>query len=502
MGCGSSNAAAAAPPQQAPADLAVQGAQSTANKDPAPVGNINAGTEDIRIAPKVHEDIPPSPASKLFNTAAAIDVAPAEVDTKKESPRETAPAEPAEQISYQQAMSVAGAKTPSDIAAIVESAPKAFFESIFGFGKSIDEAKPGSNKFVIYFMIRVRLETGSGLVKHITVYRRFSQFELLREKLLHDKQHHGGNIPAMPKKKFFGAQRNVEFLNRRQSDLDQWMRAVSLLRQISSSEYCNLFLMEEADDAPPDFTILKTIDAIGLSKVTANASDTFSDDESEMDFSDLGSDTVSSLDNSRTNGSKKSSSMDADVVSALPPTPPPLPTSTSTLARNTEQNGVTIMPNKVRSPSIRAAFELGAKRTPKIYFDGIVSLGHGLGADSRLRKKMTLYYVLKIRYTDEQKCLELNIDVYRRYSQFENLRENLVNSRLHGEVPPLPKKKMFGRTNRSSDHALQRKAELDAWLREVSALPHICSDEYYKDFVTNGANKPPEQYTVVEDFKK
>ena len=499
MGCGSSNAAAALP-QQAPADL-TSSAQPTAMNDPEPVPtrSISTGTaREAIVAAKVQEDMPPSPASKLFNSVPTNDAASAVEDTKEEPPQETAPAEPVEKMSYQRSMSVAGAKTPSDIAAIVDSAPTAYFENIFGFGKSIDEAKPGSNKFVIYFMIRVRLETSSGLIRHITVYRRFSQFELLREKLLRDKQHHGGNIPTMPKKKFFGAQRNIDFLNRRQSDLNQWMRAVSLLPSVSNSEYCNLFLMEEADDAPPDFTVLKTIDAIGLSRVTSNVSETFSDDESEVEFSDLGSDTVSSLDNSRTNGYKKSSSTAADVVSALPPAPPP----SSTLARNTEQNGATIMPNKVRSPSIRAAFELGAKRTPKIYFDGIACFGHGLDADSRLRKKMTLYYVLKIRYTDEQKCLELNIDVYRRYSQFENLRENLVNSHLHGDVPPLPKKKMFGRTNRSSDHAMQRMADLNDWLRKVSALPHICSDEYYKDFVTNGANKPPEEYTADEEAFK
>jgi hypothetical protein len=403
---------------------------------------------------------------------------------------------------------IAGVNTPSDIAAIIESAPKAHAENIFGFGKCSDEAKPGKGKFVIYFMVKVRLESPTGVVMHTTVYRRYSQFELLREKLLREKKKYGGNIPVLPKKKYFGALRNLDFLNERQHDLDTWLRAVNRLPSVDESEYYNLFLMEEADDAPPQFVVLKTVDSIGLAQILAAVDDTFSDDESEMSETD--SEEWGSGNDVRTKPPCFDRAIEGGegiVVSGLPPLPPIIEDEL-TLVPDTEPNAAAVvatvgpMVGTTRSPSIRAAFELGAKRTPKIFFDGISSFGTGADTGAKLRKKSTLYYVLKIRYTDERKNIELDIRIYRRYSEFEKLRANLLISNLHGDIPLLPKKKLFGRTNRNNDHAMQRKEQLQEWLCKVAAYPHICSDEYYKAFVLREANKMPDNFILDECFIK
>lgn len=457
MGCASSKDAAAASPSDAPSELTVAGKAGCKNhcsdiKD-AEV-NLRADTAPVSSVNKLFAAVSDDASDNTMVVNQQVMVLKRQPGNLEESPRK-----------------VSVINTPSEVAAIIENAPRAYAEYIFGFGKCADEAK-GGNKVVIYFMIRVRVESNGGAVKHITIYRRYSQFELLREMLLENKNNHGGNIPSLPKKKYFGVHRNMVFLNERHNDLNQWLRLVSALPGVHGSEYYNLFLLEEADDCPPYFIILKTIDSVGVYNTTVPLNDDFSDNESELSC-------VDSEDES--NG----------PISELPPAP--LVTS---LTRNTEANATTSFA-KFRSPSIRAAFELGAKRTPKIYFDGISSFGMGLDKDSMIRKKKkTIYFVLKFRYTDEQKNLELDIVVYRRYSQFAALRENLVKSSLHGDIPPLPPKKMFGRTNRSSEYAMQRKDGLNGWLTEISELPHICSDEYYKDFVTNEANQPPDEYVT------
>jgi hypothetical protein len=494
MGCGSSNADVASP-HEAPADMAAAGAGAGVGGREA--RSTSAASQASERAVMI------SPAMALF------DAAPPEPEAGKGADQPPPPPLGA---------TIAGVNTPSDVAAIIERVPRARAENLFGFGKSADEAKPGQGKFVIYYMIKIRLESASGVITHITVYRRYSQFELLREKLLRERKKYGGTIPVLPKKKYFGALRNLDFLNGRQHDLDIWLSAVNRLPFIEENEFYNLFLMEEADDAPPEFVVLKTVDAIGLAKIMAAHDDTFSDDESEMSDIDSEVGTVSGNNDraksfDRGSGAGAGGEEGGGMLSGLPPLP-----SISEVAVNTEFNAATLIATaapvpaapeliRTRSPSIRAAFELGAKRTPKIFFDGILSFGTGVDSTgkfsgARIRKKTTLYYVLKIRYTDEQKCLQLDIIVYRRYSEFEKLRDNLLSSSLHGDIPLLPKKKLFGRTNSNIDHALLRKEELQEWLNIVGTYPHICSDEYYKAFVTKGANKAPEDFVVDDCFKK
>jgi len=90
--------------------------------------------------------------------------------------------------------------------------------------------------------------------------------------------------------------------------------------------------------------------------------------------------------------------------------------------------------------------------------------------------------------------------VYRRFSQFRRLSDVLRSEGYY--VPVLPPKKLLGTF--SPDFVRQRRADLEAWLvnlAEQHALYPGGKDpqmhEYYRQFLTEGANRPPQSLVRV-----
>eukprot|EP01035_Chromulina_nebulosa_P020561 gene20561-26666_t len=90
--------------------------------------------------------------------------------------------------------------------------------------------------------------------------------------------------------------------------------------------------------------------------------------------------------------------------------------------------------------------------------------------------------------------------VYRRYSQFRRLSDVLRSEGYY--VPVLPPKRLLGTFN--TDFIKQRKNDLEAWLRglEDQHIAHNGSKDpqthpYYRQFLTEGANCPPQPLTRV-----
>eukprot|EP00605_Chrysophyceae_sp_TOSAG23-4_P002551 GSChrysophyteH1.ASY1.ANO1.2816.1 assembled CDS len=122
-----------------------------------------------------------------------------------------------------------------------------------------------------------------------------------------------------------------------------------------------------------------------------------------------------------------------------------------------------------------------------INFCRISAVGTARDSD---KKAYSVYY-LNVKCTSS---VPNNWFVYRRYSQFRRLSDVLRSEGYY--VPVLPPKKLLGTFN--PEFVRQRRADLETWLSSV-AVQHTMhagakdpqSHPYYRQFLTEGANKPP-----------
>lgn len=136
---------------------------------------------------------------------------------------------------------------------------------------------------------------------------------------------------------------------------------------------------------------------------------------------------------------------------------------------------------------------LSVPENAKLNFCRISAVGTARDADE---KAYSVYYI-------DVKCTVAspsNWFVYRRYSQFRRLSDVLRSEGYY--VPVLPPKKNLG--SFTPEFVRQRRAELETWLSNL-ALQHTLYagakdaqlHPYYRQFLTEGANKPPQPLVRV-----
>jgi hypothetical protein len=367
-----------------------------------------------------------------------------------------------------------------------ESAPviRAISGTVYAMGKSPDENHP--DRSVAYFVIRVKLEDyDNGLTSQTVVYRRFSQFEQFRARLILGRAKLHETIPPLPKKKLIGkTNKNDNHLFQRQTGLESWLRLVGQLPRIVQDETFQLFLTEGAGDEPDGFQFnFQDPNIVGRL-----SDDESSDEDSEEESLDDGGSVEVIVHHSASAGAQgqgqgqspqeqeqkkraDSSSCGGGAVPAelLVPVPPPLPVP----------------------PAIP---------THTYVYQSLSGYGSGTDTTKRNKTSTCIYYAVRVNSSTVGVKGIHEMTVYRRFSQFEHLRENLMATKKY-IVPILPKKKMFGNTSTNTGHMMNRKNELTVWLRTITdTLPNITEEPLYINFISADADTEPANYCAHGTF--
>jgi hypothetical protein len=308
------------------------------------------------------------------------------------------------------------------------------FIQIASFGRATDEAII-DKKYSVYFVVVVSIQNSINEdCIYITVYRRYSQFEILREKLIESGYK---NVPSLPRKTVARNSQDSGFLTKRKMALDQWLHEVEKsLPNVNENPYYKGFLREEANDAPKDFQIM-------------------SDDTTEDEYYS-------------TYQIRHGESVDIRSKS---------------ISFNMNKN--------IPKPPV---FNLPTNVHLDFHFEQIFSFGTALD-EIATERKYNVFYMLRVRIESANgECTW--ITVYRRYSQFEILREKLIESG-YKNVPSLPRKTVV-RNSLDSGFLTKRKMALDQWLHEVEkSLPNVNENPYYKGFLQEEANDAPVDFHVT-----
>lgn len=335
---------------------------------------------------------------------------------------------------------------------------------VYAMGKSADENNPGRN--LVFFVIRVKLEDyGNGLNSQTIVYRRFSQFEQFRERLLRSKLYE--SIPSLPKKKLIGkTNKNNNNLLNRQTALETWLRLICQLPNVIQDPTFQLFLTEGAGDEPFGF-VFNFHDP----SIVGRLSDDESSDEDDEEGS-LGDD-----------GS-------VEIIVHHHPYHSPVDRKGS---MDLEFSGET-------TASACTSATLPEPPTSTTYAYQTIS-GYGSGLDNTKRRKNStcIYYAIRVHSTTRGVKGVHEMLVFRRFSQFVHLRRDLMATKLYENIPYLPKKTLFGNTR--TGHMMKRKNELTAWMHSISdKLPNIVNDPCYIKFISDNADEEPENYCAHGTF--
>eukprot|EP00639_Heterosigma_akashiwo_P010509 CAMPEP_0206372172 /NCGR_PEP_ID=MMETSP0294-20121207/6949_1 /ASSEMBLY_ACC=CAM_ASM_000327 /TAXON_ID=39354 /ORGANISM="Heterosigma akashiwo, Strain CCMP2393" /LENGTH=183 /DNA_ID=CAMNT_0053819497 /DNA_START=32 /DNA_END=580 /DNA_ORIENTATION=+ len=95
--------------------------------------------------------------------------------------------------------------------------PSIAFRSISGHANAVDER---NNKYTVFF---IEVACDGATPSEWRVYRRYSDFKILFDSL--KTRFPGLSVPPFPKKKFLGiGQLDAAFLERRQGELEAWLR--------------------------------------------------------------------------------------------------------------------------------------------------------------------------------------------------------------------------------------------------------------------------------------
>lgn len=335
--------------------------------------------------------------------------------------------------------------------------------TVYALGRSPDDHHPGKN--LVFFVIRVKLEDyDNGLTSHSIVYRRFSQFEQFRERLVRSRLYE--NVPLLPKKKLIGqTNKSDDHLFTRQTDLESWLRLVGQLPHVIEDPNYQMFLTEEAGDEPGGFRF-----CFHDPNIVGRLSDDDSSDEDSEEAFFGDDDSVEVI--VRVNKS-------TEIMS-----PEPLEsTSGMSGASAALTEAISVSADTLPPPPTTYAYQT------------ISGYGSGIDATKPAKQSTCIYYALRVNSTTQGIKGVHEMVVYRRFSQFEKLRRELVSSKVYNSVPPLPKKKIFGNTSTNTGHMMNRKNELTAWMRTITdTLPNIAGNPAYMHFVSDNGDEVPDKY--------
>ena len=369
------------------------------------------------------------------------------------------------QTNERESISLKGEESRDDAASIsdhesIDSNPdaRAISATVYALGKSPDEKRPG--KYTIFFIIRVKLEASdSNTNSTCIVYRRFSEFERFRNILLKSKRY--DNIPPLPKKKLIGTtNKNDVHTQNRQNELESWLRLVCQLPGIATDQSFQCFLTEGAGDEPAGFQLQFHSGVVGRL-----SDDESSDEDSEEECLGEG-DNYEAWVNEKHHTEPITSKKDFGIVSLKKDVevPPPPPSTT-------------------------------------FVYQGMEGYGSGQDSTKSTKNKSCIYYTLRVHSSTIGVKGVHEFFVYRRFSEFEKLRQNLIKSKRYGTVPPLPKKKVFGNTSSNTGHMMNRKKELTAWMCIITdSLPNISADPSYIAFISSDEDKVPQNFTLHGTF--
>lgn len=338
--------------------------------------------------------------------------------------------------------------------------------AVFAMGRCLNDNDNQQKKNLVYFAIRVKLED-NGMTSQVIVYRRFSQFETFRSRLMQSKIY--VDIPQLPKKLIGKMNRNENALFNRQTDLESWLRSIGQLPGIVEDVAYQQFLTEDAGDEPCGFQYIFHDPSI----VGRLSDDDSSDEDSEEE--DLTDDDVSV--EVIVKGAQKnvdSSPRLAVVNGSSPARSPP---------------AVAMLPPPPSEPLTTFSYQT---------IDGF---GSGLDTTKRKKDATCIYYAIRVHSSTVGIKGVHEFHVYRRFSEFEKFRRELLATKMYDSLPNLPKKKVFGNTSSNTGFMMNRKKELMAWLRHISdTIPAIRSDPLYARFLSEHPNNEPENYCAHGTF--